>query len=104
MGIDEIAIDCVHKIWWRTFAGSRRNSGYFRHVATLTGEVMKESKEKKGDSWSGQQESYDPGFIRVRVPIILSCHPNSSTLGPPYLTRNYPAISAALAYKADKYS
>lgn len=35
---------------------------------------MKESREKKSDSSSGQQESYDPGFIRVRVPIILGCH------------------------------
>jgi hypothetical protein len=38
MGIDEITIDCVHKIWRRTFSGSRRNSGYFWHVATLAGE------------------------------------------------------------------
>jgi hypothetical protein len=30
MGIDKITIDCVQ---WRTFAGSRGDSGYFWHVA-----------------------------------------------------------------------
>jgi hypothetical protein len=46
MRIDEIAIDCVHKIGWGTLAGSRRDSGYFGHDAALPGgEVMRENKE-----------------------------------------------------------
>ena len=73
MRIDEIAIDCVHEIWRRTFSGSRRDSRYFRHVATLSGREGRESKERKDTTpREGNNKSYHLAFFRVRVFTLLS--------------------------------
>jgi len=66
--IDEIAINGVHEIWRRTFSGSRRDSGYFRHVTTLSGREGKESEERKDTPHrEGNNKSYHLAFFRVRV-------------------------------------
>jgi hypothetical protein len=55
------------------FGGGRspvagETKGIFGMLLRCPGEVMEESKEKKGDYLRGQQESYHPSiFIRVRV-------------------------------------
>jgi hypothetical protein len=63
----------VREIWWRTFAGGRRNSGYFWHVATR-GEVMKESREKKRKATPqvGNKSRTTRDLIVFSVVIVVS--------------------------------
>ena len=102
MGVDEIPIDCVHKIWWGPFAGRRRDSGYFWHDAALPGgEVMRENKERKVTTCPGGATRVvrlvllllGLGFTFI---IVTSCHANP---GPPRLACNLPANSVFLLRK-----
>ena len=49
MGIDKIAIDGVYKAWGSTAASCGGDSGYFGHVAALSGGTRKGKQRKKGE-------------------------------------------------------
>lgn len=99
MGIDEIAIDCVHKIRWGTLAGSRRDSGYSWHDAALPEGMMRENKEIRLCSWSCNKSRTTWYYLlRLGFALIVTrpCHAN---LGPPRLDNNLPGNSAGLLRK-----